>query len=57
MKYYVAYRTMLCNCTRKYFDSLEELNNYYGINATEEYVNVGFSFEYKNKWYVIGCEE
>lgn len=57
MRYYVAYRSIFKSPKYKYFDSLEELNNYYGIDATEEHVNAGFSFEYKNKWYVIGCEE
>ena len=54
--YYVCYRTMLKSYNRKDFDTLEELNQYYGIDATEDMINRGFSFEYKNKWYLL-CKD
>lgn len=54
--YYVVYRTMFKNHNRKDFKTLEDLNTYFNIDATEDMLNRGYSFEYKNKWYLL-CKD
>lgn len=57
MMYYTATRTMLSKPVYKYFNSIEELNSYYGIYTVKEDYNCGYTFEHNRKTYLLGYEE
>lgn len=56
MKFYTATRSTLHSPEYKYFDTLDALNDYYGITSTIEDYNKGFTFEYEGKSYLLGFE-
>ena len=57
MKYYTYTSGLFKSPEYQYFDSIEELNEYYDIDATESDFDRGYSFEYEGKTYFLGCEE
>ena len=54
MKYYTATRGQLKSPEYHYFNSVEEINSYYGIDSTEDDYNKGYTFEYNGKNYLLG---
>lgn len=58
MSYYTSARTHLYSFERKYFNTLDELNSYWGINATEDNIGESFPIDIEQKyWFLIGYEE
>ena len=57
MSYYTATRTILKSPVHTYFDTIAELNDYYGIGTNPGDYNKGYSFEYKGQIYLLGYEE
>jgi len=58
MKYYTATRTLLASPVYKYFDSIDELNSYWGIDSKIEDYNCGYSFQYADYIYMtLGYDE
>ena len=58
MSYYTSARLIFGSPIRQYFNTLDELNAYWGINATTD--NIGDSFpinEEQKYWFIIGYEE
>lgn len=57
MKYYTYTRGLTKSPEYTYFDSIEQLNQCYGIDSTEDDYNCGYSFTYYDKIYFLGCDE
>lgn len=57
MKYYTYTRGLTKSPEYTYFDSIEQLNQCYGIDSTEDDFDKGYSFEYEGKIYYLGCDE
>lgn len=56
MEYYLAYRTILKNHNKMYFDTLKEMSAYLGEEITEEDCNKGYSIEKNGNFWLI-CKE
>lgn len=62
MRYYTYTRGFNKSPQYEYFESIEDLNAFYGINSTIDDYNVGYSFEYedidgKTTTYFLGYDE
>lgn len=57
MKYYTATRTIIKSPEYSYFDSIDDINNYYGIDSTIDDYNKGYTFEYNGQIYLLGYDE
>lgn len=56
MKFYTATRTIYRSPEYKYFDSIEHLNDKYGIDSTIDDYNKGYTFEYNGQTYLLGYD-
>lgn len=52
--YYTATRGQLKSPEYHYFNSVEEINSYYGIDSNEDDYNKGYCFEYEGGFYLLG---
>lgn len=57
MTYYTATRTQLQSPVYTYFDSIEAINTYYGIDSKEEDYKGCYAFPYKDTCLLLGYNE
>ena len=57
MRYYTYTRGLTKSPEYNDFQSIEDLNEYYGINSTIDDYDKGYSFEYEGKTYFLGSDE
>ena len=53
MVYYTATRAQLKSPEYRYFNSIEEINEYYNIESTIDDYNKGYTFEYEGQIYLL----
>lgn len=56
MVYYTATRGVIKSPEYRYFNTIEELNSFYGLDSNEDDYNKGFTFEYEGNVYLLGSE-
>lgn len=57
MNFYTATRTILKSPEYRYFNSIDEINNYYGIDSTVDDYNCGYIFIHNEQIYLLGYDE
>lgn len=57
MKYYTYRRGFYKSPIKKYFNTIAELNDYYGIGSNPSDYNKGYRFNWNGKTYYLGADE
>lgn len=57
MRYYTSTRGLIKSPIRKYFNTIAELNDYYGIGSNPSDYDKGYSFKWNGKTYYLWTDE